>query len=203
MLEQFNKQNKTRCISTGYTNVKTGIGFALFIKQFFGSFFLIMLTIIIVSGCVMPADIRTRPDGDLEDDSDYWPIIINPQPSAGIVKLNPQCADYPNYKNFRFLMATELSPNDELRQEKFETRWFINDEQIRSDVGYSDVIGLPFFLIESNCNVDETSENYYCLVEAHVSDLGFKEDTGYLPAEGAHYTSIYWFVNFDNSTPCE
>jgi|GEM_PF-3309511 len=194
------KTNQSAVISTGCKKNKTGTSFAVLRKQLFGMCALLMFVLAVASSCVIPADIRERPDGDIDAEYDYWPNIVNPQPPAGVYSINPECI---RLEFFQFILADDLPAEDTERQENFETRWYNGDELVGKFEGFTIK---PQFSISTRDLYEDSEElaNGYreYILRAYVSDLGFADETNPILEEGAHSSQVIWIVRFDTDIPC-
>jgi hypothetical protein len=194
---------------------QVGAGFALFYKWIVG---ILVIASLLLSGCVLPADIREREDGDLDTDAEYeyWPHIVNPQPSTGRVVL---AASSP-VQIFRIQFAEPPDLADLERLDAFEVRWYLNRSSNPAPLrivqgwppdAFREQSLSPRDLYEQliedfgSAAGDALAKEGYYYLEVYVSDYGFDplSDSPDSVPSGAHRDEAAWLIQFDTNTPVE
>ena len=151
-----------------------------------------LMALAALSGCVVPEDIKQRPQGD-DSEGDYWPNFVNPQPvSQGALRLPASCTGY----TFK-IMLTSLPPADDPLYQDFEVRWFLDyDAANPHEVGYSRSRELVHSQSLNLKEIAFSGNDSTHIVEVLVSDRGF-EDSNVAPAfrktvAKAHFALYTW-----------
>ncbi|RJO72611.1 MAG: hypothetical protein C4523_02940 [Myxococcales bacterium] len=149
-----------------------------------------------LGACVVPQDIRERPPADTdageEEEYEYWPVITNPNPAPGLVKVPAEVDSFP------FIINSLLPPdeNDSLRRNDLEIRWFLDFESnptiLRTDTLDSEQI------YRLDPNVLDPPDDLHIL-EVIVSDLGFVggDDPKETPPN-AHTYTVVWAIQIQS-----
>lgn len=148
---------------------------------------------LIMTGCLLPADIRERPEGDQEE-YEYWPVITNSLPSGGKQVMVKSC----EYARFSVIFAEAPDPDDEERNLNFSVRWYLdrssNPNPIVRTRGWSD------FKMTETIQFDTLDSDGTYLLEVFVSDLGFDDSQREpLVNPGAHSDRWTWEITFDQN----
>lgn len=145
-------------------------------------------------GCVVPEDIKQRPQSDTGE-GDYWPDFVNPQPvSQGKLLLPASCTGY----TFK-IMLTALPPADDTLYQDFEVRWFLDYDAVSNphEVGYSRSRELVHSQALNLKEIALAGGESTHIMEVLVSDRGF-EDSNVAPAfrktVAKAHTALYTWV---------
>lgn len=153
-----------------------------------------LLLAFLLAACVVPEDIRERPDGDeeFEYEDDYWPVIRNVKPAFGKSTIPRDC------RRWTFQILDLNQPEDP--SVSLSIRWFLDYDQNAPKI---DGVGMTYALPARQVSGSEEAPALQHVLEVVVSDKGFVQDQAdsdlrTTPVDAHTYYGV-WFITLDTS----